>query len=380
MNRAATTLRRLVPSLFAAILLGLLGGCAEFAGTTATGGPRNIVPGSLPPPPAARPYDPGNYKVGKPYQIAGKWYYPKVDVTYEETGIASWYGPNFHGKKTANGEIFDMTLIGAAHRTLPMPSVVRVTNLGNGRSLIVRINDRGPFARGRIIDLSRRAAELLGFTQQGTAMVHVRLLADESRRAALEAGATGQDMAAFGPPPPKASPSVDVSIEPLSPVEGVAVAARPVSAAPVAAVSQSAPNATGGAQGVPPPFGAMTAIVDKKATSTVASVPAAPATQPLPETIDVASLPTREEVEEVKLDHAPSIFIQAGAFRQYVNANRLRARLTSLGHPVNVSQIYVTNQPFFRVRMGPLQSVEDADRALERVVALGYPEARIIVD
>ena len=96
----------------------------------------------------------GRYKVGTPYQIKNVWYYPKVEYDYDETGIASWYGPNFHQKLTANGEIFDQNAITAAHRTLPMPSIVRVTNLENGRSLIVRINDRGPFAHGRIIDLS----------------------------------------------------------------------------------------------------------------------------------------------------------------------------------------------------------------------------------
>ena len=154
-------------------------------------GPADLVPGS-PPHHRRQAFGSGTYKVGKPYQVEGKWYYPKVDLAYDERGVASWYGPNFHGKKTANGEIFDMTLISAAHKTLPMPSVVRVTNLENGRSLIIRINDRGPFVRGRIIDLSRRAAELLGFSNKGTAMVQVRLLQDESRRAALEAGASGK--------------------------------------------------------------------------------------------------------------------------------------------------------------------------------------------
>ena len=96
----------------------------------------------------------GRYKVGNPYQIAGKWYYPKEDYEYVETGIASWYGPGFHGKRTANGEIYDQNALTAAHRTLPMPSAVRVTNLENGRSLTLRVNDRGPFARGRIIDVT----------------------------------------------------------------------------------------------------------------------------------------------------------------------------------------------------------------------------------
>ena len=121
----------------------------------------------------------GDQKIGRPYQIAGIWYYPREDANYDETGTASWYGPNFHGKSTANGEIFDMNAVSAAHPTLPLPSRVRVTNLENGRSLMVRVNDRGPFARGRIIDLSRRAAQLLGFASNGTARVRVQLVRND---------------------------------------------------------------------------------------------------------------------------------------------------------------------------------------------------------
>ena len=115
----------------------------------------------------------GRYKVGDPYKIDGVYYYPTVDYKYSETGVASWYGPKFDGKPTANGEVFDMNELSAAHRTLPMPSMVRVVNLDNGRSLVLRVNDRGPFARGRIIDVSRRAAQLLGFRYRGTARVKV---------------------------------------------------------------------------------------------------------------------------------------------------------------------------------------------------------------
>ena len=123
------------------------------------------------------------YKVGNPYKINGKWYYPAVDYQYDEVGIASWYGPGFHGKSTANGEVFDQNKITAAHRTLPMPSIVKVTNLENGLVLDkVRINDRGPFARNRIIDLSKKAAEELGFIKNGVAKVRVEILEDESRK------------------------------------------------------------------------------------------------------------------------------------------------------------------------------------------------------
>src|ERR1700691_997206 len=106
-----------------------------------------------------------HYRVGQPYKIDGVWYYPKADWSYDEKGVASWYGKPFHGRRTANGEIFNLHALSAAHRTLPMPVVVKVTNLDNGRSLKLRVNDRGPFVGtdDRIIDVSKRAAKLLGF-------------------------------------------------------------------------------------------------------------------------------------------------------------------------------------------------------------------------
>jgi len=119
------------------------------------------------------PPAPDGVKVGNPYQIAGKWYTPQMDPDYNQVGIASWYGPDFHQKQTANGEIFDMNVLSAAHTTLPMPSYVRVTNLDNNRSLILRINDRGPFVGNRLIDVSRRGAQLLGFEKRGTTRVRV---------------------------------------------------------------------------------------------------------------------------------------------------------------------------------------------------------------
>ena len=126
------------------------------------------------------------YKIGKPYQINGKYYYPAVDYSYSKTGVASWYGKKFHGKRTANGEIFNMNAVSAAHKTLPMPSIVQITNLENGRSMKVRVNDRGPFVNGRIIDLSRRGAQLLGFEKKGTAMVRVSIVAEESQTLAMQ--------------------------------------------------------------------------------------------------------------------------------------------------------------------------------------------------
>lgn len=116
----------------------------------------------------------GVYKVGNPYQIEGQWYQPRAEPGYDQAGMASWYGADFHGRKTSNGEVYDMTALTAAHRTLPMPSYVYVTNLVNNRTVMVRVNDRGPYARGRIIDLSNGAARALGVIQHGSAQVRVR--------------------------------------------------------------------------------------------------------------------------------------------------------------------------------------------------------------
>ncbi len=118
----------------------------------------------------------GVRKIGTPYVAAGKTVTPRADPDYDRAGTASWYGQMFHGRKTANGEIYDMTALTAAHPTLPLPSYVKVTHLGNNRSLVVRVNDRGPFKRNRIIDLSRRAASLLGLRKTGTGPVRVTYL------------------------------------------------------------------------------------------------------------------------------------------------------------------------------------------------------------
>ena len=123
----------------------------------------------------------GYYKVGNPYEVKGNWYTPQEDYSYDETGIASWYGQEFHGGKTANGEEFNKNELTAAHKTLPLPTLARVTNLDNGRSIVVRINDRGPFSGSRLIDVSQRAAQLLGFEQNGTAKVRLQVLSDESK-------------------------------------------------------------------------------------------------------------------------------------------------------------------------------------------------------
>jgi rare lipoprotein A len=138
-------------------MVALLAGCTGGAPAPATG-------------------DGGHYKLGRPYEINGRWYEPAYDPQYSARGTASWYGEPFHGRKTANGERFDKNRLSAAHTTLPLPSLVEVTNLENGKSLVLRVNDRGPFVGDRVIDLSEAAAEELGFKHAGLAEVEVRFV------------------------------------------------------------------------------------------------------------------------------------------------------------------------------------------------------------
>lgn len=279
----------------------------------------------------------GNYKVGNPYQIEGIWYYPHVDYEYEETGIASWYGPNFHGKPTANGEVFDMNELTAAHRTLPLPSLVEVTNLENGRKLKLRVNDRGPFAKGRIIDISRQGAQLLGFKVNGTAKVRVRILAPESRQLAAQAKGDILLTESGSPITVDKLPKADVASETLA-----------------------------------PPPGADVAEVTQPTTTTVVAEPLeSPAAQPL------VTTPSQQVIQVPVVD--TGIYIQAGAFSQFDNANRVRAVLSQVGD-VRISQVLVNGIDLYRVRLGPVANVAEADMLLDQIVGAGYTEARIIVD
>jgi len=133
----------------------------------------------------------GEYLVGRPYHVAGRWYYPREDDHYVAVGMASWYGDAFHGRRTANGEVYDKNALSAAHPTLPLPSYARVTNLENGYSIIVRVNDRGPYAAGRVMDVSSRVADVLDFKRMGTARVKVEYVG----RAPLE-GSDDQELLA----------------------------------------------------------------------------------------------------------------------------------------------------------------------------------------
>lgn len=294
---------------------------------------------TAPPPPIVVEEPPpaqggGIYKIGEPYQIAGVWYYPREDPDYNETGIGSWYGEEFHGRLTANGEIFDRNAITAAHPTLPMPVNARVTNLENGRSIVVRINDRGPFANGRVIDLSETAAELLGYRARGTARVRVTFLgrADlDGNRTLLAGEATPAEIASAVP----AAPTGVVATNELAPIPGAAIApARPV-------------------QALPQP--------EQRQTQSASDLPGVDG-----------------QVVQVPVPQRTDIYIQAGAFSDFVNANRVASRLAFAG--AQISQIEREGGTLYRVRMGPYQDVATADAVLLRVHSSGHTDAQFVIE
>jgi rare lipoprotein A len=311
----------------------ILGGCAESG--SGGGPPRKSVTSSN---------ERGYYKVGQPYEIDGVIYTPAEDWNYDETGIASWYGPDFHGKRTANGELYDMNQVTAAHKTLPMPSLVRVTNLENGRTIVVRVNDRGPYSRGRIIDMSRRGAQLLGFERGGTAKVRVQIMARESQ-ALADAARNGQllvDIAGIDPdqppPPPPNTPSYTRG--PIAPP-----AAPPVIA----------------------PVDEQTVLRRDDPAETVKGA-----------TVGGRFLPA-PQVASVQKVRPSNIYIQAGAFSVAENAERLRSRLGQITK-TDISPAVVGGRTFYRVRIGPIATVDQADQLLGQVVVAGAGDAKIVVD
>ena len=156
----------------------------------------------------------GVYRVGKPYMVGGREYVPQEDVNYTAVGLASWYGDDFHGRYTANGEIFDMNSISAAHPTMPLPSYARVTNLANHRSIVVRVNDRGPYVGNRVIDVSVKTAKMLGFYGNGVTKVRV----DYVGRAPLQGSDDRKLMATLREgAPAEATPVLVASAKPYAP-------------------------------------------------------------------------------------------------------------------------------------------------------------------
>lgn len=290
--------------------------------------------------PSHRPSGPANpgYKTGAPYQVAGVWYTPKEQPDYDKKGVASWYGDAFHLKPTANGEIFDKDLPSAAHTTLPLPSLVEVTNLDNGRKLTVRVNDRGPFVDNRIIDLSHEAARQLGYDQQGLAHVRVRYLGpaplygEDTRRYAYLAPRPQVAAAAPPPPPPrKVEPEVVFTSAPLPKPPAILIG-RELPPLPVAK-------------------------------------PFTEAAAPLP-----SSAPAKIEVATA----APSGFrVQAGAFSTPENAEKAVAQLAECGS-ARVEPLSRGGTTLYRVVVYGASDQDAAEALRQKVAQAGFADARVL--
>lgn len=282
----------------------------------------------------------GTYKVGNPYEIMGQTYYPREDYKYSEVGIASWYGEDFHAKKTANGEDYDMNTLTAAHRTLPLPSIVKVTNLENGRSLILRVNDRGPYAKNRIIDISKRGAQLLGFQSKGTAKVRVEIMPKES--IALKQALLDQD---FEPN----YALYNARSEALSVPPGAGPAPTSTVAVQTAQLDGDRNYLVG---------------AEQNPSSSENAVPLAP--KP---TIDTKPV----------IGGGKKFFVQAGAFSKQSSAQNLSGKLRRIGS-VNMTVANINGTDFYRVRLGPYNTEDEAYTTLDKLKNYGIADARVVKD
>jgi rare lipoprotein A len=296
------------------------------------------IPPAAPPPtvpqaiPDAVPRIEPRSRYGNPpfYDVFGKRYYVlSSGVAYVERGVASWYGPGFHKVRTSTGEAYNMYGMSAAHRTLPLPAYVRVTNLQNGRSVVVRVNDRGPFVGNRIIDLSYAAAVRLDMLRNGTAMVEVR---------SIDPTAPARDQ---GLPL--------LSAAPMTSSGGPDAAAAPATAPAAATANLASATAPGVAPGSAP-------VLGTPASPPPSSDPRAPSVRPL-------------------------LFVQAGAFADPANAERLAGKLRGGRYgKIFVRDDVVAGRKMFRVRIGPVPDVPEFDRIVAALELAGVHDAHLALD
>lgn len=340
----------------------------------------------------------GQFKLGPPYKVAGKWYVPRDNPNYDEYGIASWYGADFHGRRTANGEVFDANALTAAHPTLPLPCYAYVTNVDNGRTVLVRVNDRGPYVNDRLIDMSYAAAKQLGYLGKGRARVRVRfaglapLNGDDSRER--------QFLAQQNNEPYRGQPQV---------TREYASAEPSASDLPPDSSDRWDPNSyraqLAGKAVPPPPAPAQRSRRELVQTASTGepdysqgrmSLTAAPQRQPEPES-EPFEAPQRFAPAQSSADNGDAYqpasaydegsgggysgraYVQVGIFRDRSNAERLRRELGALG-PVEVAPLQAGNgMQVYRVRVGPF-SQGDASRAQSRIATYGVANTAIVMD
>jgi rare lipoprotein A len=303
--------------------------------------------------------EPTAVKVGKPYTIKGETYVPRHEPEYVQTGVASWYGPNFHGRMTASGEEYDQHEMTAAHKTLPMPSLVRVTRLDSGESVVVRVNDRGPFSSGRIIDLSKEAATELGMMRDGTARVRVEYLPSQTREYIAGLGLQVPEFMMAGGDSDRLTQKVRVpKIKATTlPEPEIRVPETKVAAAAVKEAVFSAPENMGGFQ------------VGESAYVQPASIVGM---QP--------STPTLTATNAVANTGGEQFKIQTAAFSNRLNAEKHAEELMSIGQ-ANITPFQnPTGATYYRVMLGPVHAYPQAMNLLRRTQDLGYKDARIMVE
>ncbi len=295
------------------------------------------------------PWGGGRYHVGKPYQVAGRWFTPKEQPGYDKKGKASWYGEAFHRRKTSNGEWFDMNRLTAAHATLPIPSYARVTNLDNGKTVIVRINDRGPFVGTRIIDLSKKSAEVLAFKNQGTAHVRVQYIG------AAPLDDNGSHLLAMNKENAKGTPVRTMIAKADRHRTRSAVSDTMLADAAQGQRKKSVPK--------PQP-------VEEPQVETVAY-------QPPPQPSFEPQQPDQNAEPEQPSGYETNFYIQLGSFTDPDNAARARDQFAAVW-PVQFIELMGANGPVYRVRLGPIADQADAQTALDNAYAAGFGDARMI--
>ncbi len=278
------------------------------------------------------PWGGGRYYVGKPYQVAGEWFTPREQPDYDKKGVASWYGEDFNRRKTSNGEWFDMNRLTAASATLPLPSYVKVTNLDNGREVVVRVNDRGPFVDTRIMDLSKAAADELGYLKKGTTKVRVQYLGP----APLNDNG-GKHLVAMNTELQRGTPNRNL----------------------IAAADRRRGKSS--SDGV-----------------TVAQLkPAKKSSQPVAETVAYQPPPASQAPATAAPTGEVSYFIQLGSFSDGDNAARAREHFASVW-PVQFIELSGAAGSVYRVRLGPISDADDAQTALSDAQTAGFTDARLI--
>lgn len=307
------------------------------------------------------------YKIGESYQIKGKWYTPKEDYSYHEKGVASWYQEE-NGKLTANGEKYDENIMSASHKTLPLPSMVRITNLENGNVAIVRVNDRGPFVNNRLIDVSQKAAEQLEFNMTGTTLVKVEILPDESKRLKAEILRRGGGQMEEENTSGASVLSADVTVEELSnqpiyqPDESVTEIYKPTQQDEVEDSYFGIPKS-----------------INKPENMNVSST--LPSRNKMVKMTEV----TTQEQSEISSQIIPlkqpvaGHYIQVGAFSKKENADKVKNELNDISD----SQIYIIEKDgskLHRVRIGPFETREDAAALLDKLSEKGYGDSKIIFE